>query len=66
LQSQLLPEALTVARDIQTERYRAQALSALAEKISQTQKNKLFDLWRDNLPILSLRTRPDLLADIKA
>ncbi|MDZ8138253.1 MAG: hypothetical protein RM049_23585, partial [Nostoc sp. DedQUE04] len=62
----LLSEALAVAREIQDERCRADALSSLADKLSQIQKTRLFDRWRDTVHVLSLRTRPNLLSDINA
>jgi hypothetical protein len=65
LPSERLPEALAVAREIQHEYYRANALSALASGLSQMPSTELFPLWRDTLHKLSLRTRPNLLRDIK-
>ncbi|MHC5743783.1 MAG: hypothetical protein ACYTXT_18035, partial [Nostoc sp.] len=46
--------------------YRAEALSALADSLSQMPSAELFSLWQDTLHELSLRTRPNLLRDIKA
>ncbi|MEH2062750.1 MAG: hypothetical protein V7K50_10775, partial [Nostoc sp.] len=63
---ELLPEALAAARAIQSESSRAKALSALADSLSQMPSTELFPLWQDTLHQLSLRTRPDLLQDIKA
>ncbi|MEH2393184.1 MAG: NB-ARC domain-containing protein [Nostoc sp.] len=63
---EVLPEALAAARAIQDELNRADALSALAESLSQMPSTELFPLWQDTLHELSLRTRPDLLQDIKA
>ncbi|MEH1838274.1 MAG: hypothetical protein V7L20_05830, partial [Nostoc sp.] len=63
---EVLPEALAAARAIQSEDYRADALSALAEKLPQMPSTELFPLWRDTLHELSLRTRPNLLQDIMA
>ncbi|WP_226889779.1 NB-ARC domain-containing protein [Nostoc sp. MG11] len=63
---ELLPEALSAARQIQNESDRAYALNSLADKLSQIQKTRLFSLWQDTLHVLSLRTRPSLLTDIKA
>ncbi|MEA5624805.1 hypothetical protein, partial [Nostoc sp. UHCC 0251] len=60
------PEALAAARAIQDESNRAKALSALADSLSQIQAAKLFSLWKDTLHELSLRTRSNLLRDIKA
>jgi hypothetical protein len=65
----LLPETLAAARSIQDESKlgrRADALSSLADKLSQIQKTQLFSLWRETLHILSVHTRPNLLSDIKA
>ncbi|WP_084226980.1 NB-ARC domain-containing protein [Nostoc sp. KVJ20] len=62
----VLPQALEVARTIQDEEDRAQALSALAPSLSQMPLPQLFPLWEDTLHQLSLRTRPNLLSDIKA
>ncbi|MGF1977677.1 MAG: hypothetical protein RMY30_019130, partial [Nostoc sp. CmiSLP01] len=71
LPPELLPEALAAARAIQSERYHAEALSAealsaLANSLSQMPSTELFPLWQDTLHELSLRTRPNLLQDIKA
>jgi hypothetical protein len=66
LPSELLPQALAAAREIQNEYLRANVLSALASGLSQMPSTELFPLWRDTLDKLSLRTRPDLLEDIKA
>ncbi|MEH1850166.1 MAG: hypothetical protein V7L11_00405 [Nostoc sp.] len=63
---EVLPDALPAAKQIQDERHRADALSSLAEKLSQIQKTELFDHWRNTLQVLSLRTRPNLLSDIRA
>jgi hypothetical protein len=63
---ELLPEALAAAREIQFEPNCADALSRLANKLSQIQKTPLFAHWRDTLHILSVHTRPSLLSDIKA
>ena len=61
-----MPEALAAARAIQSEDYRAKALSALANSLSQMPAAELFSFWQDTLYKLSLRTRPNLLQDIKA
>ncbi|MFW9265361.1 hypothetical protein RRG12_42800, partial [Nostoc sp. CALU 546] len=66
LPPELFLEALTAARAIQDESYRANTLSALADSSSQTPAAELFSLWQDSLHELSLRTRPNLLQDIKA
>ncbi|MEI1372921.1 MAG: NB-ARC domain-containing protein [Nostoc sp.] len=63
---ELLPEALAAARAIQSESSRAEVLSALADSLSQMPSTELFPLWQDTLHELSLRTRPNLLQDIKA
>ncbi|MDZ8032784.1 hypothetical protein [Nostoc sp. DedSLP04] len=62
----ILPEALAAARAIQGDDFRANALSALADSLSQMPSTELFPLWQDTLHELSLRTRRDLLQDIKA
>ncbi|MBN3963617.1 NB-ARC domain-containing protein [Nostoc sp. NMS8] len=62
---EVLSEALAAARSIQDEEYRADALSTCALYLSQMPSAKLFSLWQDTLHQLSLRTRPDLLRDIK-
>ncbi|MHC5598161.1 MAG: NB-ARC domain-containing protein [Nostoc sp.] len=62
----ILPEALAAARAIQHENSRAKALSALAFGLSQMPSVELFPLWQYTLHQLSLRTRPNLLQDIKA
>ncbi|MEH1857970.1 MAG: NB-ARC domain-containing protein [Nostoc sp.] len=64
LPPELLPEALAAARAIQYSH--AKALSALADSLSQMPFTELFPLWQDTLHELSLRTRRDLLQDIKA
>ncbi|MBN3893256.1 MAG: hypothetical protein HWQ43_30405 [Nostoc sp. JL31] len=66
LPPELLPEALAAARAIQHESDRVYALTALADSLSQMSAAELFPLWQDTLHELSLRTRPDLLQDIKA
>ncbi|MEH2453010.1 NB-ARC domain-containing protein [Nostoc sp.] len=66
LPPELLPEALAAARAIQDEDNRANALSALADSLSQMPSTELFPLWQDTLHELSLRTRSNLLEDIKA
>ncbi len=66
LPPELLPEALAAARAIQSEDSRAYALSALADSLSQMPSTELFPLWQGTLHELSLRTRRDLLQDIKA
>lgn len=65
LQDLALQKALEAARAIQDEYYRADALSTLASGLSQIPSAKLFPLWQDTLDELSLRTRPNLLLDIK-
>ncbi|MBN4005992.1 NB-ARC domain-containing protein [Nostoc sp. LPT] len=66
LPPELLPQALAAATAIQFEYSRAEALSALAKSLSQMLTAELFPLWQDTLYELSLRTRRDLLQDIKA
>ncbi|AUB40288.1 SAM-dependent methyltransferase [Nostoc flagelliforme CCNUN1] len=66
LPPELLPEALAAAKAIQDESNRAKVLSALASGLSQIPSAKLFPLWQDTLHELSLRTRPNLLINIKA
>ncbi|MDZ8096647.1 MAG: NB-ARC domain-containing protein [Nostoc sp. DedQUE05] len=61
----VLPEALAAAKLIQSEEPRANALSALADSLSQMPSTELFPFWQDILHELSLRTRPNLLQDIK-
>ena len=41
-------------------------MSALTCRLSQMPNAKLFPLWQDTLDELSVRTRPNLLQDIKA
>ncbi len=62
----MLPEALAAARAIQDQSNRADALSALADKLSKMQPGELFPLWQNTLHSLSLRTRSILLRDIAA
>ncbi|MBW4566215.1 MAG: hypothetical protein KME32_35135 [Mojavia pulchra JT2-VF2] len=64
LPPELLRETLAATKEIQDESSRAEVLSSLAVKLSQLPKNQLFSLWRDNLYILSLRTRRDLLSQM--
>ncbi|MEA5602446.1 hypothetical protein, partial [Nostoc sp. UHCC 0252] len=61
----VLPQALEAALAIRSEEYRAETLSALAPGLSQMPNAKLFPLWQDTLHELSIRTRPNLLQDIK-
>ncbi|MCF2151651.1 NB-ARC domain-containing protein [Desmonostoc muscorum LEGE 12446] len=63
---EVLLEALAAARSIPDEEYRADALSTCALDLSQIPSVKLFPSWQDTLHQLSLRSRPDLLQDIKA
>ncbi|MFN6540367.1 MAG: hypothetical protein RM021_029010, partial [Nostoc sp. EkiNYC01] len=62
----LLPQALEAAQAIQSESSRAQVLSALAFGLSQMPPSQLFPVWQHTLHQLSLRTRPNLLREIKA
>ncbi|MEH2070562.1 MAG: NB-ARC domain-containing protein [Nostoc sp.] len=62
----ILPEALAAARAIENEDFRTQPLSALADSLSQIRSTELFPLWQDTLHELSLRTRSNLVQDIKA
>ncbi|WP_375472038.1 hypothetical protein [uncultured Nostoc sp.] len=66
LQKLALQKALAAAKAIQSEDYRAEALSALASGLSQMPVAELFPLWRDTLHQVSLRTRRNLLQNIKA
>ncbi|MBD2356503.1 hypothetical protein H6G41_18040 [Tolypothrix sp. FACHB-123] len=63
---EVLPEALTAARKIYDKNSRSKALTIIASGLSQIPSAKLFPLWQDTLHQLSLRTRPNLLSDIKA
>ncbi|MEH2257051.1 hypothetical protein, partial [Nostoc sp.] len=65
LPPELFLEALAAAKTIQNESSRANTLSTLADSSSQTPAAELFLLWQDSLHELSLRTRPNLLQDIK-
>ncbi|OUL23253.1 hypothetical protein BV378_21420, partial [Nostoc sp. RF31YmG] len=62
---ELLPEALA-ADAFEDKLDRADALSALASGLSKMPNAKLFLLWQDTVDELSVRTRSDLLSDIKA
>ncbi|BBD59077.1 regulatory protein [Nostoc sp. HK-01] len=66
LPPELLAEALSTAKVIQSEYSRASALSALASSLSQMPFSELFLLWQETIHYLSLRTRSNLLSDIKA
>ena len=66
LPPELLPEAVAAAREIQDDSSRADVLSSLVDKLSQIRKTQLFHPWKETLHISSLRTRPELLSDIKA
>ncbi|MBP5974520.1 hypothetical protein HW132_17735 [Brasilonema sp. CT11] len=66
LPTELLPEALAAAKSNQSNYSGADVLRALALGLSQTPSATLFPIWRDILHELSLRTRPNLLQDIKA
>ena len=63
---ELLPEALAAAMEIRDEDHRANTLSSLIDKVLQVQKTQLFSVWQDILHVLSLRTRANLLTQIKA
>ncbi|MDF5739184.1 MULTISPECIES: NB-ARC domain-containing protein [unclassified Nostoc] len=65
-QQEIIPEALVVVLAIQNEKSRAIKLSVLASGLSQMPYTTLFPFWQDTLHKLSLRTRPNLLQDIKA
>ncbi len=62
----LLSEALEVTLGIRDARYRAEALSALAPRLAKMPAERLYPLWAETLPILARRTRPQLLADLRA
>ncbi|MFL9453848.1 MULTISPECIES: NB-ARC domain-containing protein [Nostocales] len=62
---QLLLEALAITGEIPSEEYRAHTLSALALPLSKIPTTLLFPVWGQTLHELSLRTRQNLLRDIK-
>ncbi|MBS9773405.1 MAG: hypothetical protein J7F05_24065, partial [Trichodesmium erythraeum GBRTRLIN201] len=62
---ELLPQALTIAQGIKDKESRAQVIVALADKLTQMPKTELYPLWQDTLHARSLRTRRDLLLDIR-
>ncbi len=62
----LLPEALTAAREIRDVDNRARALSALAPRLAELPKAQAYPLWAETLPVLAGRTRRDLLSDLGA
>ncbi|OKH60217.1 hypothetical protein NIES2130_03835, partial [Scytonema sp. HK-05] len=61
----VLPEALAAAKLIQNESDRARALAALALSLSKRPTTLFFPVWGQTLHELSLRTRQNLLTDIK-
>jgi len=63
---ELLPEALAAAREIESEWFRAPVLTALAPRLTELPRPDLYPLWDKTLPVLARRTRPDLLADLRA
>ncbi len=73
LSSHLLPHALRAALGISEKemlraspRDRARALAALAPRLAEMPRERLYPLWRETLPLLAARTRKDLLADLRA
>ena len=62
----LLAQALAAAREIGNESARAEALAALAPRLAELPRPALYPLWDETLPLLARRTRPDLLADLRA
>ncbi len=59
-------EALVAAREIDDQEKRFAALSSLAPYLAELPLDVLVRLWRETLPRLVLRTRKDVLADIRA
>jgi hypothetical protein len=63
---EVLPEALAAAREIKDAYDRASALTALSPRLAELPRPALYPLWDETLPLLARRTRPDLLADLRA
>jgi hypothetical protein len=61
-----LQQALTVARGIGEEWCRPETLADLAPYLAELAPTTLCSLWCETLPVLSTRTRTDLLADLCA
>ena len=59
-------QALESARTIQSESYRATALTALASHLSQMQAVEIVPLWQVSLRELSFRTRSNFLRELTA
>lgn len=63
---ELLPEALSAAREIRNVGHRARAFSALAPRLAELPEAQAYPLWAETLPVLAARTRKDLLRDLGA
>ena len=63
---EVLREALAAARAIEGESWRAEALAGLASHLARLPRQCLYPLWQETLPILTARTRKNLLADLRA
>jgi hypothetical protein len=61
-----LIDALAMAREIEGNEYRVDALAALAPRLAELERPALYPLWAESLPVLSGRTRQDLLTDLRA
>ena len=59
-------KGLDVAREIERAYIRANALAGLAPRLAELPRPDLYRLWNEILPLLARRTRPDLLADLRA
>jgi hypothetical protein len=66
LPPELLPKALAAAREIKDEYERARVLTALPPRLAELSRRALYPLWEEPLLLLARRTRPDLLADLRA
>jgi hypothetical protein len=66
LPPELLPEALATARGIENERSTADVLFFLFLRLAELPRPTLYPPWDETLPLLARRTRPDLLADLRA
>jgi hypothetical protein len=65
LSGELLAEALAAARGSRNQSLRSKALAALAPRLAEVPGPVLSSLWSETLPLLAVRTRPELLADLR-
>jgi hypothetical protein len=62
----VLGEALVIARTIEQRQGRRDAVTGLSSNLATLPGATLQSLWLETLPVLASRTRPDLLADLRA